>query len=611
MTITEYLIQLEDELKYLPLKKRKAIINQYQYKINVDLDLGISEEDITKKLESPDKVARDIYESNGIDYLERRKRAKKGTDILVMIASIIGSLLTISAGFVLTIYLGYSIYRLVYLLVLLGDALEIILMSLFVIPLILFLLLVFIYLVDILILLFSFLLEKIMYALDKEAPIKDFSLVELIESKIKKPKIFRKTLIGISIAFIFFGFVNFFMHTYLYRSFIKATPTRYTTTFTEEVTEYLDFSFDEAKVSFIKGDTFSIMITSEFKKEITKTIDGTVTKISSSELHYFDFLDFLKEPLPVIQISVPDNYNIYYAQKTGLLEAKDLVVKNFHFQLDSGNLIIQGLQTDDATIIVGSAGVTLENTKTKNFDFKIGSGEAKLTNLESLDATIKNDNAKVTITNLAANSVDLVISTGSCNLKDTTIDTIKCNMTDGVFDIYNVNSSDVSITSTSSSNISFGMTKINKLSSVTMGGGLVAYETEIDDAHIETAGSVLFEKIRGNYNIKCIGSRAQISEVKAGNFILSTDRTDTELEYIKADYIEYQGNRSTTTLYFLFGKEMKISDVKNDLHLDNDKSISLYDEVKYNEYYQKINNLAISGGATYRVEEGTEISYLE
>ena len=81
------------------------------------------------------------------------------------------------------------------------------------------------------------------------------------------------------------------MHTYLYRSFTKATPTRFTTTFNEEVTEYLDFSFDEAKVTFEQGDAFSITITSEFKKEISKEVDANVTKITSTPLHYFDFLD--------------------------------------------------------------------------------------------------------------------------------------------------------------------------------------------------------------------------------------------------------------------------------------------------------------------------------
>ena len=611
MTTTEYLIQLEDELKYLPLKQRKSIINQYQYKINVDLDLGMSEEAITSKLDSPEKVARDIYEANGVNYLDRRKRAKKSIDILIMIASVIGLLLTISAGIVLSIYLGYSIYRLGYLLVLLQDVREVILMSLFVIPLMLLLLLVFIYLIDILILMFSFLLEKMMYAFDREIQIKDFSLVDFIESKIKKPKIYKKVLIGVAITFVFFGFVNFFMHTYLYRSFTKATPTRFTTTFSEDVTEYLDFSFDEAKVTFEQGDAFSITITSEFKKEITKEVNANVTKITSTPLHYFDFLDFLKEPLPIIKVIVPKDYNIYYAQKSGLLEANGLTLKNFYFQLDSGNVIIKGLTTDDATIIVGSAGVTVEDIKIKNLDFKIGSGEANLTNLEAKETLIKNDNAKITITNLQANSIELNIYTGSCNLKDMTIDTIKCTVTNGALDIYNVTSDDVSITSSSSSNISFGASTLAKLNSITMGGGLVAYDTTINDAHIETAGTILFKKISGNYNIKCLGSIAQISEVKAGQFILSTDRTDTELEYIKADYIEYQGNKSTTTLYYLFAKEMKITDVKNDLHLDNNKSISVYDEDKYNEYYQKIEKLTISSGATYRVEEGTEICYPE
>ena len=92
---------------------------------------------------------------------------------------------------------------------------------------------------------------------------------------------------------------------------------------------------------------------------------------------------------------------------------------------------------------------------------------------------------------------------------------------------------------------------------------------------------------------------------------MNTDKTETSLEYIKADYLEYNGNKSTTTLYYMFGKNMKITETKEDLHLDNDKSISVYDETKYNKYYQKIEQLIISPFVSYRVEEGTNVTQPE
>ena len=56
---------------------------------------------------------------------------------------------------------------------------------------------------------------------------------------------------------------------------------------------------------------------------------------------------------------------------------------------------------------------------------------------------------------------------------------------------------------------------------------------------------------------------------------------------------------------------MKIIETKEDLHLDNDKSISVYDEEKYNKYYQKIEQLIISPFVSYRVEEGTNVTQPE
>ena len=611
MTTTEYLIQLEDELKYLPLKKRKAVLAQYQYKINVEIDLGVSEEEITKKLPAPSKVAGDIYDSLGIDYLTRRKKAKRSTDILIMIGSIIGIIATISATFVLTYYIGYSIYRLIHLLVLLGEVKEVILMSLFIIPFIALLLLILLYLIDILILVFSFLLEKILYVFNKKDPLQDFSLVELLENKLGKPKLFRKILIGVVVVFVLFGFVNYFMHTYLYRSFTKAEPTRYTNIYEEEVLSNLTLDLDEAKISITKGEKFSITTVSEFPVTFKTSNDGVTSTISTSKLHYFDFLDFLKEPLPIINITIPEGYNLTYNQNTGILNVEEVKLNNVNLSLNSGNLILKNNVFLDTSIKTGSAGITIESVEATNFVLKISSGSANITALKADKIQLNNDNAKTNVEALETTEFSTKIVTGSCYLKDTTVDNITVTLTNGVFDIYNVNAKDVKIVSTSSTNVSFGKANIDKLSSVTLGGGVVAYDIYIGDASITTAGSILFKQISGNYAISCYGSKAEISEVDSGNFIMNTDKTDTSLEYIKADYLEYNGNKSTTTLYYMFGKNMKITETKEDLHLDNDKSISLYDEAKYNKYYQKIEQLIISPFVSYRVEEGTNVTQPE
>ena len=159
MTINEFLITLEEELKYLPKKKRQVIINIYREKINVEIDLGTSEDKIADMFPAPSLIAKDIYEKEGINYLERRKKKLKSDDIFRMIICSIAMLFTISAAIVLTGYIGYSIYKLIYLVTLMRNAKDIILTIQLVVCLIFTIILVYFYLIDIFILLFNFLLS--------------------------------------------------------------------------------------------------------------------------------------------------------------------------------------------------------------------------------------------------------------------------------------------------------------------------------------------------------------------------------------------------------------------------------------------------------------------
>ena len=156
MTINEFLITLEEELKYLPKKKRQVIVNIYREKINVEIDLGTAEEKIAEMFPHPSLIAKDIYEKEGIDYLSRRKKKLKSDDIFRMIVCSFALLLTFSAVIVLTGYIGYSIYKLIYLVTLMNNVKDIILMLELVICLIFTTLLIYLYLIDIFILIFNF-----------------------------------------------------------------------------------------------------------------------------------------------------------------------------------------------------------------------------------------------------------------------------------------------------------------------------------------------------------------------------------------------------------------------------------------------------------------------
>ena len=63
MTIREYLIELEEELKFLPKNKRESILIIYREKINNLIDLGEDEEKIVSELPLPRDIAESQYSS--------------------------------------------------------------------------------------------------------------------------------------------------------------------------------------------------------------------------------------------------------------------------------------------------------------------------------------------------------------------------------------------------------------------------------------------------------------------------------------------------------------------------------------------------------------------
>ena len=306
MTVNEYLIELEEELKYLPKNKRKQLIATYRTKFNVDIDLGIPEEKITSSYKTPSEVAKEMYESEGVNYLERRKRTTKSNNIFKMILSIIGLIITCSAALILSYYMGYSVFRLFKLMFFLEGAKEIICMLLFIIPFIIVLILVYLYLVDIIILIFNFLLERFMNGLEKEYKYADFSIIDIIEEKINKKKIFKKILIASAICFVLFGFVNYFLKTYLYRSFKKVAPDKY------EINEIIEtdktkltLDIDEAKVNFIKGSNLSINIKSEFSIKSKLFLTPILsTKLSVSRIPAVSIIFNSKPSIDIIPSTV-------------------------------------------------------------------------------------------------------------------------------------------------------------------------------------------------------------------------------------------------------------------------------------------------------------------
>lgn len=608
MTVNEYLIILEEELKYYPKKKRKVIINIYRDKFNTDIDLGIEEEKITASYPTPYEVAKEQYEKEGINYLDRRKRQTKSNDIFKSIITGIGLILTFSAALFLSFYIGYSIVRLIKLVTLLNGAKDIILTILFVIPFILFLVVIYLYLVDIFILIFEYLLEIFLIGFNKKLNPIEFSIVDYLEEKLKKEKLFRKTLIITCVCMIFFGLVNYFGHSYFYRSFTKATPNAYVTEYSDASTN-INLKIDEAKIKVVEAPEFKITINSEFERKLNVENISDVLYISTNNLQYFDFLDFLKEPLPEVIIEIPATDCLSISLDSGNIEITGVNLSKNFAKINQGNIIVSDSSINEVELTCTKGGVSINNLICDNTLLSLVTGKTEINGITGSALKITNVSSDVQIEKANFAAFDYTSTNGDILINEANIYTSNVNLASCDADFVNITGDSFVLKSTAACNVSYSNSTITTLDSITLGGGVVCLSLD-SNANIETAGTFLGKDLKGSFKIKSLGSFFELTQSKLDSIEIETNRCEATIEYIKADKFKYITNNSKSVLYFIFGKEMKIQDDKGELLLDNDSSIR--DEIAlYTEYYQKVEKLDISARASFRIESGYELTNIE
>lgn len=612
MTINEFLITLEEELKYLPKKKRQVIVNIYREKINVKIDLGTDEEKIAEMFPHPSLIAKDIYEKEGIDYLSRRKKKLKSDDIFRMIVCSFALLLTFSAVIVLTGYIGYSIYKLIYLVTLMNNVKDIILMLELVICLIFTTLLIYLYLIDIFILIFNFLLDNILKPFNKIFKLKDFSIIDTIEEKLSKQKLFKKLLITSLILTAFFGLTGYILQSYIYRSYNQEIPTNNKQVI--DLTKYntldtLKLEIDEANVYVKEGTTFELKVNSEFKKDIYINTNNNSLNISTNKIETFDLFNFLKEPKPILEITIPSNMKMSFIQDNGILQIEKTNLSYLYVKIYQGNLILKDSVINEGIIKSSNAGMNFLNTTINDLDLDASGGTIKIENYLSNKLVINNISTDINMINITTNELNVTTSKG--NLSIDTINSNNINVEAGTGEIEIVNSdvaNKISLTTASSANFSIGKAKALLTEITAVNGDIVMHEVD-SKSIIKTGANAIVNKCNGEYDITCLGNFLTVQECKFTNAVINAQKTEVSLKFIQADYIEYNGNDSMSTLYFVFGKNMKIEDYAGKLHFDNDKVIITSDsDLKlFDEYYLKIEKLIISPNASYRVEDGTKL----
>ena len=349
-----------------------------------------------------------MYSSEGIDYLEKRKKQSKQKANFKAIVSVFIILLLVSSTIVLTWFTFGSIIRVSSLVFRLKGILEIVINTILVLSYILVLLLVYIYLLDLFHMIFNMLLENVLVPFDKNPKFLDNSIMDYIDKFIKKPKLLGKVLSVSALILFVFLIIGYCTKTYFYRSFANVKS--------EEVVQEIDLStykdinkilldVDSANILFSKGTNLSIKVSSEFERtNKIQQIDKTL-KFTTDALKEFDMFGLFSEPVPYIEITIPEQLSITCLNKSGIIQFDNVVLNDLTLTANSGNVIIYESVFNDLNLLIQKGGINITNCSFNNASIESRAGSVLLENNKCNDLKYINGAAKVNINNTVLNKL--------------------------------------------------------------------------------------------------------------------------------------------------------------------------------------------------------------
>lgn len=613
MTVTEYLIELEEQLKFLPKKKRDSIMHVYREKINNMIDYGEDEEKITASLPSPNEIAANLYESEGINYLDKRKKKAKQTDIIKAIISGILIVLLVSATIVLTVVTFSSVVNVIKLLLKLKGLLEIVITSILVLSYALALILIYIYILDLFHILFNMLLENVLVPFNKTYKFVDITLMDYVNKLFKKPKVFGKVLGITCLVLLLFIGIGYFTKTYVYRSMNVLKPVEHVENINLE--EYdkvqkLLLDIDSANIIITNGDKLQITVSSEFERnnEI-QVIDETI-KFNTDSLKEFDLLGLLTEPIPYVEITIPETFDLTLELDSGLIQMEKVQLNNLKIAQKRGNVIALDTAVYDLKCSMESGGINLTNVSFNNLNIESDAGSVLLDTIKGSQVDYVNGSAKVDIKNFIVSHLNMINNTGHVFVNDLVANDTAFEVTNCTLDLKKMKVEQfINIKSIYKSNVTLYEAVTKQVDVVMNGGTFTGYYLEMD-GKIQTTGNALLSYITGNFEVEAYGRHCEIYELIGDILSVKTQSTETTLKYIKANSITYNAYNSTSLLYLVFGKDMIVRDSKGDIVFDNNKDISENEEL-YIKYYQKIERLDITSSASFNVDPDVKLGAWE
>ena len=456
------------------------------------------------------------------------------------------------------------------------------------------------------------LLENILIVFDKNPKFLDNSLMDYIDKLTKKPKLFGKILAVTAGCLLMFLVIGYFTKTYFYRSFGEIKTEEYVETLTYNNSTFDKFviDIDTANIVLSTGDEFKMIVSSEFERNNLLTLTDSTLTFTTDTLQEFDMFGLFTEPIPYIEITVPENLNIICKTHSGFIQMEKSNLNDLTIQTNSSGVFISESSMNKLNISQNKGGLQISNS-----NFNIGSintigGSVLLEKNTCVELNYINDTAKANINDTVLDKITLSSNTGNVfinkmNNIETYIETQNCTL-----DLKQVHSlSNINIKSFYETKVTLYESDTTNLNVIMNGGTFTGYYLNMNGV-IQTTGSLMLSYITGNFDVEAYGRYCDIHEYIGDTLKLRTESSETTLKYIKANLVDYQSNKSKSLLYFVFGKDMIVQDIKGDILLDN--RIAICDNLElYSKYEQKVERLDIPSTASFNVNEGVQLGAWE
>lgn len=584
-TTIEYLQALEDELKYLPKKEVRRVVQIYQDKINNAIDGGEKIEKVLKDLPHPSDVAKGIYDSKKVNYLDKKKREFRQKELLEGLSSLVLSILVILIFVGIIGYIGIMTFRMFEIIPKFSSQDKII-MSGFVIMYFMAMIIILIYLVDLALLITNFLLSKFFYLFpklkEKFEKVEEFTISGTLEKVTKKKYFLGKILLVFGILALLFGVTSLVGKGYLYRSFMDIPN--------EKNEEVLDISNEieeitlettKAQVLIKKGENFQIIKTSEFDRNFRLNQNGNKLEIDFDEKTNYDFLGILSEPTILITIIIPEEkaLDINLKINNGKIGLTAVNLKKSDIYLTSGELVIKDVDFTDFTFYTDSGTLNSNSSKYEKANIEIVRGKYASSEDYFKDISLQNGSGEVAIKQNKYEKFELKNISGTSIIQESTINQFDYHSVASILNMTEIVSKTFNLTSTNASQFTMVDMKAD-LFTFDLNTGYITMSKVIGDINIiQSLSNITLSELVGDVKGKIANSKLAVYNSIFDNLDIELSKCNLDLDNVVIKEIDVSAENTQLLLIDVYGNNMRYEITNSNMQYYNNDSKKLINKL--------------------------------